>query len=61
MSEVKEWREAGLGAYFTIDAGPNVHVICLEKDVRKVEKLLRAIKEVKMVIVNHVAPGAHLV
>jgi len=59
--KVKEWREGGLETYFTIDAGPNVHVICLERDAHKVEKLLRTIRGVRMVIVNRVAQGAHLV
>ena len=28
MAEVRHLREDGVSAYFTIDAGPNVHVIC---------------------------------
>ncbi len=28
MQEVRAWRKAGLPACYTIDAGPNVHVIC---------------------------------
>lgn len=59
--KIKEWRERGLEVYFTIDAGPNVHVICLEKDARKIERLLRTIEGVKMVVVNQVARGTHLV
>jgi diphosphomevalonate decarboxylase len=31
MDAVRKWRESGLPAFYTIDAGPNVHVIC-EKD-----------------------------
>ena len=28
MNEVRAWRQAGLPAAYTLDAGPNVHVIC---------------------------------
>ena len=32
MDEVRSWRKAGLPVYFTIDAGPNVHLICEAKN-----------------------------
>jgi len=44
-------------AYFTIDAGPNVHVICEGKDEEKITKLFKN----KNIIVNRPAKGAHLV
>jgi diphosphomevalonate decarboxylase len=28
IQAVQEWRQAGLAVCFTIDAGPNVHLIC---------------------------------
>jgi diphosphomevalonate decarboxylase len=28
MNEVRAWRQAGLPAAYTLDAGPNVHVLC---------------------------------
>ena len=40
IQNVQVWREEGLECYFTIDAGPNVKVICLEKDVEEVNKRL---------------------
>jgi len=45
------WREKGLECYFTIDAGPQVKVICLEKDVSELEKRLQAVEGVKKTIV----------
>ncbi|MBI3742019.1 MAG: diphosphomevalonate decarboxylase [Chloroflexi bacterium] len=50
-----KWRAEGLAVYFTLDAGPNVHLICEAKDVEQVEKLTRTISDVKDVLVN--APG----
>ena len=32
MQAVETWREDGIAVCFTIDAGPNVHVICLESE-----------------------------
>jgi len=40
IQNVQLWREEGLECYFTIDAGPNVKVICLEKDEKEINKRL---------------------
>jgi len=39
-----------LPVFFTIDAGPNVHVICLADEVLRVEALLRQIPGVQDVL-----------
>ena len=49
------WRADGLAVYFTLDAGPNVHLICESKDADQVAGLARAVPDVQQVIVN--APG----
>lgn len=41
MEAVRAWREEGLEAYFTIDAGPNVHVICEAETAEKVASRAR--------------------
>ena len=48
-------RADGLGVYFTLDAGPNVHLICESKDADQVAALARALPDVQQIIVN--APG----
>lgn len=56
IQAVRRWREQdNIPAYFTIDAGPNVHVICEKESVAEVEKRLRNLNHVKQVIVS--APG----
>lgn len=35
MDKVKSLREKGESCYFTMDAGPNVKVLCLEKDLER--------------------------
>jgi len=62
---VIEWlqhqRERGLRGYFTMDAGPNVHVVCEERDKRKLVEGLKDLEGVKEVIINKVAEGARIV
>ncbi|EKE12778.1 MAG: hypothetical protein ACD_13C00142G0005 [uncultured bacterium] len=60
MQSVITWREEDLETYFTIDAGPNVHIICLSKDVKKVRIKLKKIPGVKKVIVNKASEGTHI-
>jgi len=48
-------RADGLAVYFTLDAGPNVHLICEAKDADQVAARAREISDVQQVIVN--APG----
>jgi diphosphomevalonate decarboxylase len=61
MQAVGAWREEGIAACYTIDAGPNVHVIC-EKDCREVvETRLRSLPGVQDVIVAYPGSGARLI
>ena len=40
MDFVRQLREQGESCYFTMDAGPNVKVLCLEKDLKHLSELL---------------------
>lgn len=57
---VREWREAGRPAYFTIDAGANVHVLCQGADAEGLETSLRALPGVQDVMTNRPGPGTRL-
>ncbi len=50
-------KKSGIPAYFTIDAGPNVHIMCEGNDEKKVTGLFRNRK----IIVNKPAQGARLI
>ena len=55
------WREKGLECYFTIDAGPQVKIICLEKDIPKIKRKLKNVKGIKKIIVCKPGEGAKLI
>ena len=50
MSAVRTWREEGLQACSTIDAGPNVHVICPRSDAEAVKRKLTALVNIKSIL-----------
>jgi len=60
IEKLLEWREEGLRGYFTMDAGPNVHVICQKKDVGKLNTRLKKIPGVKLTIVNYPGIGTRI-
>jgi diphosphomevalonate decarboxylase len=55
IQAVQRWRAEGIAVYFTLDAGPNVHLICEAKDAPQVAELAQSIEDVQQVLVN--APG----
>jgi len=50
MRAVVAWRRSGVLVFFTIDAGPNVHVLCPADEVLQVEALLRQVEGVEEVL-----------
>ncbi len=60
MNSVRGWREQGIPCAFTIDAGPNVHVICPQDAAARVENHLREIPGVESVLVSGVGGAARL-
>jgi len=61
MHAVRRWRSEGLMSYFTIDAGPNVHVICAAEDADELNRRLQTLAEVQWTIVNHAGPGVRVI
>ncbi len=57
---VRSWRDEGLESYFTIDAGPNVHVICADTQRAEVQRRLEALPEVQFTLANGAGQGARL-
>ncbi len=59
MLAVQAWRQDGLPVCYTIDAGPNVHVLTLSAQAHQVAGLLRHLTGVMQVLVAH--PGGRAV
>ncbi len=60
VNEVHRMRKENLQAYFTIDAGPQVKVICLEKDSSIIANRLQSLGDVHAVIKAAPGPAARL-
>src|SRR5919106_888653 len=61
MNYVRQWRAEGIPVCYTVDAGPNVHVICPETEAHIIDKRLREIKGVENVLVARVGGPAKIV
>jgi len=64
---VQQWRRNGLEVYFTLDAGPSVHLLCLNKDL---DQVISAVQEIEKhsrndrkwdIMINSPAMGAQLI
>lgn len=55
MKSVASWRKTGLEAAYTIDAGPNVHVLCTTSSLNEIQRRLGAINGIKEIILA--SPG----
>jgi diphosphomevalonate decarboxylase len=58
---VREWRASGLPVGYTVDAGANVHVLCLGEYKAEVEKRLRELPGVSDVLTAGVGGAAKIV
>ena len=47
---VQAWRDEGLSVYLTMDAGPQVKILCLQKDVKKIQARLKKISGIRKII-----------
>ncbi|HUH96115.1 MAG TPA: diphosphomevalonate decarboxylase [Anaerolineales bacterium] len=61
MQAVREWRAAGASACYTVDAGANVHVLCLEAEAHELAMRLRQISGVQEALTARVGGPARIV
>jgi len=61
MDTVRVWRNTGLPVYFTIDAGPNVHLICEGKDEGRIVEKVNQLSGIQDVMINKPSAGACLI
>ena len=58
MNAVREWRAAGIAAAYTIDAGPNVHVLCPQAQAASITEKLKDLPGVLNVLTANVGGAA---
>jgi diphosphomevalonate decarboxylase len=61
MEAVREWRAGELPVCYTVDAGPNIHVICPREQAKSVERRVRNLAGVQDVLVAGVGGPARIV
>lgn len=61
MQAVRAWRAEGLPVAYTVDAGPNVHVLCPSEVQNEAEARLKSLPGVEKVLVAGVGGPARLV
>lgn len=61
MHAVRAWRKEGVPVFYTVDAGPNVHVICPIESASRVSRDLNEIPGVKQVLIATPGGGARLI
>lgn len=60
MQLVADWRAAGLKVAYTIDAGPNLHLITPADSLAALRSELHRLAIVQDLYVTHPGPGAHI-
>lgn len=60
MKLTSHWRNEGIPVYFTINTGQDIHLICEQENVDKVQAKLKSLEEVKDIIINTPGEGARL-
>ncbi|MBI2845331.1 MAG: diphosphomevalonate decarboxylase [Chloroflexi bacterium] len=61
LREIPEWRKGGIEGYFTLDAGPNVHVLTLPQQANEIRSRLEKLPGVQQVLVAQPGEGAKIV
>ena len=61
LETVRELQRAGIGVFFTIDAGPQVKAVCLPKDATAVVDALSSVPGVEYVLSSGIGTGAAVV
>jgi len=60
MLEVSHWRKTGIPVCYTIDAGPNVHVLCESEHAGEISKQLTSLPGVLEILNSHPGGAARL-
>lgn len=60
MKEVVKWRKEGLEAYFSLNTGQTLHILCQSNDLAAVKRKLAPFN-IKQIIINRPTEGAKII
>ncbi|MCO4768512.1 MAG: diphosphomevalonate decarboxylase [Deltaproteobacteria bacterium] len=60
LHAIRAWREDGLPVFFTLDAGPNVHVLCESRDAPEVRARIEQLMPGLSILENRAGPGVRV-
>jgi diphosphomevalonate decarboxylase len=60
MQAIQSWRKGGLPVCYTIDAGPNVHVLCTKEYSREIADRLQQLPGILQLFISHPGEQARL-
>jgi diphosphomevalonate decarboxylase len=55
ITAIEKLRSSGVACYFTTDAGPNIHILCEEKNIAIIRTTLHTIPDIQELIVSQLA------
>lgn len=61
LHAVMDWRDEGLECYFTMDAGPQVKILCVAKDSEEIASRVRKFPHIQDVIITKPGSGVRIV
>lgn len=61
MELIREWRQEGIRVCYTLDAGPNVHCICVKEDANIVRERLQSLSTLLDVLMSDVGGAATVI
>ena len=61
IHEIRRLRQRGIPAYFTVDGGPQLKVICLPGSSQRIKEELEQIDGVKEIIITSLGPDAGII
>lgn len=61
IQDIYELRSKNIPVYFTMDAGPNVHAICLQKDMQKIRAYFEKKPYIQHIFTSEIGKGARVI
>jgi len=61
MQAIPCWRAQGIAAAYTLDAGPNVHIVCLPESVNDIIAKLNGLPGIQQLFICHPGGPAHII